>query len=162
MATIEGKKRVLLLLKRLSRVHAIAERCSDALHKSLYQLNEPGLSETALANLMGSRLENPSELFSKPIVDPTAMTITWHGRTCKLGHSIKFRLFDRLARRPGQYLTLDRLVRDVWDGQIVSDDAIRSAIRHLKLRLKRGGMKGLAAAIRCERRHYYLDPDSLE
>ena len=162
MAQSERKERVLLLLKRLGRLHALAQRCTESLHSAFRDWGELGMTEGSLANLLGSHLDDPAELFAKPIVDPAAMTVTWHGRTCKLGHSITFRLLDRLARRPGQYLTLDRLVRDVWDGQNVSDEAIRSAVRHLKLRLKRGGMKGLAAAIRCERRHYYLDADRLK
>ena len=45
-----------------------------------------GMTEGTLANLLGSHLDDPAELFSKPIVDPAAMTVAWHGRTCKLGH----------------------------------------------------------------------------
>ena len=162
MATIDGKERVVILLRRLGRLNAMTQRCTDGLVEALRTWDDLGVAGSTLINLLGSHLDDPAELFAKPIVDPAAMTVTWHGRTCKLGHSITFRLLDRLARRPGQYLTLDRLVRDVWDGQNVSDEAIRSAVRHLKLRLKRGGMKGLAAAIRCERRHYYLDADRLK
>lgn len=158
--TSRDKDRVIVLTRRLFRALALTGKCTDDLSEALQRWPEAAGPERPLANLLGSRPEDPAALFNKPIIDPGAATVTWHGRTCKLGQSLLLRLMDRLTRRPGHYLSFDRLVRDVWEGHAVSDDAIRSAVRHLKRRLERAGMRGLAAAVRSDRRHYYLDLES--
>lgn len=158
--TSRDKERVFVLVRRLFRALALTGKCTDNLSAALQRWPELGGPDGPLANLLGSRPEDPTALFNRPITDPGAATVTWHGRTCKLGQSLLFRLMDRLARRPGHYLSFDRLVRDVWEGHMVSDEAIRSAVRHLKRRLKQASMRGLAVAIRSDRRHYFLDLES--
>ncbi|OQZ07330.1 MAG: hypothetical protein B6D36_00425 [Planctomycetes bacterium UTPLA1] len=83
----------------------------------------------------------------RPIVDQSTLSLSWAGKSCHLGCGILFRLADRLARRPNQYITTDQLLRDVWDGGLRSPDTIRSAVRHLRERLCDAGMQELAAAI---------------
>jgi DNA-binding winged helix-turn-helix (wHTH) protein len=65
-------------------------------------------------------------------------------------------MLERLARRPNQFVSFDRLIRDVWDGHPKSDEAIRSVVKELRDRLRKGGMRRLASAIRGERRAYAL------
>jgi DNA-binding winged helix-turn-helix (wHTH) protein len=71
-------------------------------------------------------------------------------------NAILLRLFDRLSRRPDSYVSFDRLIRDVWDGQIRSDETIRSSVRHLKHRLIAAGMPELARSPRGAGRRYGL------
>jgi hypothetical protein len=97
----------------------------------------------------------------KPVVDMDARIIRWCGRSCDLGHSTLFRLFERLARHPNAHVSYAKLLEDVWGGS-KSDETIRSAVRHLKRRLERAGMKALADAIHASCRHYVLRLDPAE
>ncbi len=83
----------------------------------------------------------------RPLVDSSTFSVFWAGKTCSLRRTILFRLAERLARQPNQYITADQLLRDVWEGGIKSPDTIRSAVRHLRQRLSSAGMEDLAAAI---------------
>ena len=83
----------------------------------------------------------------RPLVDSSTFSVLWAGETCPLRRTILFRLAERLARQPNQYITTDQLLRDVWEGGIKSPETIRSAVRHLRQRLSGAGMQDLAAAI---------------
>jgi len=83
----------------------------------------------------------------RPLVDGSTFSVRWAGRTCCLRRTILFRLAQRLARHPNQYVTPDQLLHDVWDGGVKSPETIRSAVRHLRHRLANAGMQDLAAAI---------------
>ena len=147
-----------MLFERQARTQTITK----AIFQELQQIFEHsgGFDEPlgALANLLGTR-QDPAALFAKPIIDSAAKTVTWRGRSCKLGSTNLFRLMERLARRPSWQFSYSKLINEVWDGQCRSDETIRSTVRHLKVRLKRAGMGGLAKAIRSDKRHYYLDLD---
>jgi DNA-binding response OmpR family regulator len=81
------------------------------------------------------------------VVNPATFTVEWHGQRCNLGPTILFRLIQRLARRPGIYLTYDALMEDVWE-QPCSNTTIRSAVKRLRRAMCDAGMPELAAAIR--------------
>ena len=150
----EDRERIIVLLKRLARIQTVGASCISELQGVIGHWE--GFSEAAgaLANLLGSD-EDPALLFSRPIVDSAAMTVTWQGRTCSLGSTVLFRLMERLARRPNQYIPYDRLTSDVWDG-CRSDDAVRAAAARLRCRLKKARMPNLAKAIRGTGGHYGL------
>jgi DNA-binding response OmpR family regulator len=95
----------------------------------------------------------------RPIADPLTMRIEWRGKTCTLGHTTLFKLFKRLVRHPNAYVSYAQLRDEVWSG-VKADETIRSAVRHLKRRLKDAGMSDLAASIKGENHHYalVLDP----
>jgi hypothetical protein len=143
----------------LGRIHTLGAACATELHDTLEQWDELDDAGGALANLLGTQLDDPADLYVKPIMDSAAMTVTWHGRTCRLGPSILFRLMAGLARRPGDYIAVDRLRHDVWQGNHVSDEAMRAAVKRLKGRLVEAGMGELAAGIRSDMRHYGLHLD---
>lgn len=85
----------------------------------------------------------------------------WIGRRCFLGRTLTFKLFERLARRPNQYVTYDRLLQDVWNG-LRSNEAIRSVVKELRRKLIDAGMSDLAEAIDGSNRECYgliLDGD---
>lgn len=157
MATTQDRKRVVELVTRLVRAHAFAQATLEELLMKLQQWDDLGDSLGSLANLLGSRLRDPAMLYSTPIIDSATMTVTWHGRTCRLGPSLLFRLAERLARRPGHHVAFERLIRDVWDGQQVADETIRSAVRRLRSQLKESGMEELAGKIRSVGGYYVLD-----
>jgi DNA-binding response OmpR family regulator len=108
------------------------------------------------ANLLGSRPVNGEAMFGQIIVDSAGKTVTFRGCTCCLGNTLVFRLIERLARRPNHFITFDRLIRDVWDGQPKSDEAIRSLVKELRDRLRKNGMRKLASSIRGQKKAYAL------
>ena len=48
------------------------------------------------------------------------------------------------------------VVMTVWEGRAKSDEAIRSVVKELRVRLRRSGMRRLASAIRGQKRSYAL------
>ncbi len=66
----------------------------------------------------------------RPLVDDSTLSVLWAGKICPLRRTILFRLAERLARRPNQYITAGQLLRDVWEGGVKSPDTIRSTVRH--------------------------------
>ena len=156
MVTTNRAHRAAIVLGRLARAHAIAQQCSEELEQLLGSWDNLKEAGDPLANLLGSRLADPGSLFSRPIIDLAAMTVTWGGRTCRLGNTVLFRLMARLAKRPGHYIPFTGLLRDVWQGAVKEDETIRSAVRRLKQRLRDAEMPRLAAAVRAQRRCYGL------
>lgn len=80
------------------------------------------------------------------MIDREHLTVSWNGRRCHMGYTIPFRLLERLARRPNQYVTHERLLHDIWGGSR-SKSALRSAINNLRIQLVAAGMADLAKAI---------------
>jgi DNA-binding response OmpR family regulator len=93
----------------------------------------------------------------RPLLDESTMSVFWKGRSLHLGNTLPFRFLARLARRPNQYVTHLDLLRDVWDDQHLATATIRSVVRHLRERLRNGGMDDLALAIRGHNGRYILD-----
>ena len=153
----QDAKRILVVLRRMVRAQAILQSCAQELIGLFSGRPEMAHAAGGLANLLGSGQNKIKALFSQPIVDFGAMSITWRGRSCKLGNTVLFRLMERLARRPNFHLTYDRLIHDVWEGQCRSNENVRSAVRRLKDRLVQAGMPKLAAAIKSDRHQYHLD-----
>jgi len=81
-----------------------------------------------------------------PVVDRTLLSIRWRGRSCFLGNTLPLKLFERLVRRPNQYVSYADLLNDVWEGPR-SFSAIRSVVKVLRQRLCAAEMPDLAAAI---------------
>lgn len=106
-------------------------------------------------------LSEPVDSPKRPVADRTTFSIRWSGKTCHLGLNVTFRLFERLARRPNCHVSYAELLQDAWLGDRRSDEAIRSAVRHLKAKLRKSGMEPLAVAIQAHRRHYVLNLDGL-
>ena len=93
----------------------------------------------------------------RPLLDESTMSVLWKGRNLHLGNTLSFRLLAHLARRPNQYVTHLDLLRDVWDDQHLAISTIRSVVRHLRERLRNGGMDDLAVAIRGHNGRYILE-----
>ena len=92
----------------------------------------------------------------RPMVDYTTFTVHWNGKTCYLGNTLPFKLFERLSRRPNQLVHCDQLLDEVWQC-CRSREAMRSVVKVLRQKLVRAGMKDLARAIDgTTARHYGL------
>ncbi len=155
MTHVRKRERELALLRRLLRVHAVGWAVTRKLIEE-FELDPADDAVGVLANLLGSGVAAPNTLHGQPIIDHSGMTVIWGGRPCRLGNTLLLRLMDRLARRPNQYVPFERLIRDVWDGHTVSDEAIRNVVHRLKRELRIAGMQDLAVTIRSAGRSYGL------
>jgi DNA-binding response OmpR family regulator len=93
------------------------------------------------------RAQGPSPGPQPLRIDPNRRTVYFRGRTRFLGGRLPFRLLGRLARRPNTFVSHEDLLEDVWDGAVRSDDAVRSAVKALRQRLRPAGLGDLADAI---------------
>jgi DNA-binding response OmpR family regulator len=145
-----------------SLVRSLAQSCALVVQKvaDLAEHVEPSdagrRGRDLLENLLGSRTVDPDAMFAQLIVDAAAKTVTYRGGTCCLGNTLVFRMIERLARRPNEFVSFDRLIRDVWDGHPKSDEAIRSVVKELRDRLRKNGMRRLASSIRGQKKSYAL------
>ena len=98
----------------------------------------------------------PPNLVERPLLDGSTLSVTWKGKALHLGNTLAFRLLERLARCPNQYVTHLDLLRDVWDDEFMATATIRSLVRQLRRKLRGAGWADLAAAIRGHNGHYVL------
>ncbi len=89
-----------------------------------------------------------------PVANPDTLAVHWNGRTCFLGNTLAFKLFERLSRRPNYFFSHAVLLDDVWQCQ-VTKEAMRSVVKTLKQKLRMAGMEDLAMAIDGSRRECY-------
>jgi DNA-binding response OmpR family regulator len=114
------------------------------------EIDEDDVAERPACNAGGKRCR------SRPLLSESTLSVSWKGRSLYLGHTLAFRLLERLARRPNQYVTHLDLLRDVWDDEELETATIRSVVRHLRRRLRDGGMTKLANSIEGHNGRYVL------
>lgn len=73
-------------------------------------------------------------------------TVHYKGKVCFLGCSVGFRVLERLAQRPNEYIQTDRLIDELWSGARAYS-TVRSTVCRLKATLRRGGLEDLADRI---------------
>ncbi len=140
----EETQRVADLAEQLSEALMTAAICADEI-RAILRAELDGRAPARWRQSRDGKHRNPRP--QRPLVDSSTFSVFWAGKTCPLRRTILFRLADRLARQPNQYITADQLLRDVWEGGIKSPETIRSAVRHLRQRLSSAGMEDLAGAI---------------
>lgn len=132
---------VLDLLGRMHAAHQEAATCAARIQRLLL---EPGVREP---------LEAEQRL---PLADAATMSIYWNDQVCHIPSQIRFRLFQRLARRPNFFVTYRQLQLEVWDGDQRCRSTLRGTVRQLRRDLRAGGMHDLADAIRGKEQRYGL------
>jgi len=140
----EKSQRLADLAEQLSEALMTAALCADEI-RAIVQVELDSHTAVGWGRSQDAKHQNPPR--QRPLVDKSTFSVCWAGKTCPLRRTILFRLAERLARQPNQYIAADQLLLDVWDGGVKSPDTIRSAIRHLRDRLSCAGMDDLAAAI---------------
>ena len=141
-------------LKRLAATHVEA---AHILHELVFAIGENWGVDTGIGDVTLPPANNsPRQSFAPqiPIADPETLAVQWKGKTCFLGKTIAFKLFARLARRPNHFLSHDLLLDEVWECR-VTKEAMRSAVKTLKQKLRQAGMADLAAAINGRQRECY-------
>ena len=91
-----------------------------------------------------------------PQVDLATLSVIHQGKTCQLGDSLPFHLLKLMVAHPDRYFSYRDLCNVVWQ-RIVTDAAIRSTAKVLRIRLRKSRMFDLANAIDGSvKRHYGL------
>ena len=150
--TAQTAQRLATLAAHLGEAVMAAALCAQEIQSEIR-------TELAVANggpPAGPRHPASADATPRPLVDASTLSVTWRGRSVHLGHNRGFRLLDRLARRPNQYVTHLDLLRDVWDDEELSTDTIRSVASQLRGKLRAHGMCDLADAIRGHGGRYAL------
>ena len=137
-------QRLAELVEQLSETLMTATICADEIRAILQAEIE---SHVAAGRGRSQEATRRNLSPQRPLIDRSTFSLSWAGKTCSLRRTILFRLAERLARRPNQYITADQLLCDVWEGGVRSPETIRSAVRHLRKQLRCAGMEDLAAAI---------------
>ncbi len=73
-------------------------------------------------------------------VDTGTFTVWCGEKSCPLGNTVGFRAISRLARIPGIYIPIHRLLDDVWDGDVRSKSAVQKTMSGLRRLLKEHGL----------------------
>ena len=92
----------------------------------------------------------------QPIVDVDTFTVHYGGKSCILRNTKEFSFFAALARRPGIYVNVERLIDAVWNGDKRSDSAIKTVPSNLRRALKEAGMSNMRIDGKTNRGHYAL------
>ncbi len=79
------------------------------------------------------------------IVDFSTMTLKYGDQQVEIDGSMQFKLLGRLAIRPGHYVHIDDLKRDVWKepAEVVDDETVNRTARRLRKTLSDLGLKGV-------------------
>lgn len=113
-------------------------------HQEIGMQIEKATSE--LAELLELDKTRDSNHLIRPVVDRTTFTVSWQGRTCRLGNTLLFWLFYRLVRSTNCYVAHVELLDDVWHGTREAS-TIRGVVKRLRDQLTASGMEKLASAI---------------
>jgi hypothetical protein len=127
--------------------------------------DEQGAGQSALsgavdhaANAEGcpaeKRLPSEEPELAPLVVDRGTFSVRWGEKSCLLGNTKEFSLIERLNRRPGEYLSIPALIRDVWDGYEAEKNTVQKTVSNLRKKLKSAGIGDVT--ILAERDHYAL------
>ena len=98
-----------------------------------------------------------------PFADKHTYRVWWQGESCKLGSTNSFRLIERLLKTPGICVSYQTLSDEVWGDPNTDHPAIHSALKLLKKKLCKAGMKPVADAISGkDSGHYSIDVPVLD
>lgn len=148
-------QRLAQLASQLTETLMTAVICAQEIRSEICAGND-GCGHTDVGRAVDGPRRNSNGKTHRPLLDQTTLQVTWNGKSLHLGHTRAFGLLSRLARCPNQYVTHLDLLSDVWDNEDLSTATIRSAVRHLRRRLRDGNMGELAAAIRGHNGRYIL------
>lgn len=144
------------------RLDALAGQLAEALMTAAICAQEiqaafrTEVAEAELGLHSGRLVPRPPYPVERPLLDESTLSVIWKGKALHLGNTLAFRLLERLARCPNQYVTHLDLLRDVWEDEFTASATIRSLVRQLRRKLCGAGWADLAAAIRGHNGRYVL------
>jgi hypothetical protein len=144
------------------RLNALAGQLAEALMTAAICAQEiqaavrTEIDEADLGHRPNGLVPWPPNPVERPLLDESTLSVIWKGKTLHLGNTLAFRLLERLARCPNQYVTHLDLLRDVWEDELTATATIRSLVRQLRRKLRGAGWADLATAIRGHNGRYVL------
>lgn len=75
-----------------------------------------------------------------PVADDERLVACFRDKECFLGNTMELKLFGRLARRPGTYVTTETLFKDVWGGNTRTKNTVHKTASILRRKLRDAGM----------------------
>jgi DNA-binding response OmpR family regulator len=96
------------------------------------------LAEVARQSIKGGECDAAA-----PVIDHETFSIRWKGKTCELRVGKPFKLFERLCRRPGIYVSVEDLIDELWPGYQVERNTVQQTASRLQRRLRQAGMDDL-------------------
>lgn len=149
--TTEDVRRLFALSNQLAENLTAAVLCAEEIREVVRDrvAGDPSLSNTRSRPVIVIR--------ERPVLNELSKRVFWKGRSAHLGNTQYFRILDRLARRPNQYVTHLDLMREVWENEEMPLSTVRSVVRILRQKLRDDDMGELADAIRGHNGRYMLD-----
>lgn len=132
----------------LYRRHAEGvERGISAAFKQVGVFDWQTLSPRSLLGIVQGRAAAPTEVPppNAPVerglvVDRTRFEVRLDGKPCRLGNHKEFAMIELLARRMGQFVTVQDLVDEVWDGAKRTGNAVHQVASNLRRMLRSDGL----------------------
>jgi DNA-binding response OmpR family regulator len=153
--TTQKARRLAELTNQLAETLMTAAICAQEIRTEIHaELN--GNDGAFAGQFSNTSVRNGARCNQRPVLDQSTLCVIWREKSLHLGHTRPFWVLDRLSRCPNQYVTYTDLLQDVWDDEELADATVRSAVRHLRTKLREGGMGELAEAIRSHRGRYIL------
>ncbi len=78
---------------------------------------------------------SPTTAANKLLVDRDTFSASYRGKTCPLGNTNEFILLERLARRPGVYVSISSLIDDVWHDENTEKNTVQRTVSNLRSKL---------------------------
>ncbi|MBN9519273.1 winged helix-turn-helix transcriptional regulator [bacterium] len=144
------------------RLNVLAGQLAEALMtaaicaREIQAVARTEIAEAELGHRPDGFVPRPLGPVERPLLDESTLSVIWKGKSLHLGNTLAFRLLERLARCPNQYVTHLDLLRDVWEDELLATATIRSLVRQLRCKLRGAGWVDLATAIRGHNGHYVL------
>jgi hypothetical protein len=91
-----------------------------------------------------------------PIADRNTFSVIHQGKSCVLRNTKEFALFERLLKKPGNYLSVATLADDVWKENQTQKNTIQRAASSLRRKLRAEGLDQLDIDGTTNKDHYTL------
>lgn len=105
MLSWEQARRLVQMMDELVENLALTTMCAEEIRAMAYAKlhgNQPGRNEPG-----DGLFEGLFGLDQRPRIDHTTLSVVWDGKRCYLGHTILFKLAERLSLRPPGYEGLE-------------------------------------------------------
>lgn len=161
-----GLKQTFELHKRhAEQVHSALKSLLSANLDAIVEQRVPATSPLGIAGRLGvsaaevaehdARASDAAEVDPAFRVDDETFAI-WHGgKECRLGNTVEFRAIQRLARKPGRFVSIDALLESAWEGVVVNKNTVQKTMSNLRRKLRTAGVEGIEID-GSERDHYAL------
>jgi hypothetical protein len=124
-------------------------------HNCLLRISLGGTPTQSLVRPSDSDEPPPNPSAPHLILDETTFAAHFGTSTCFLGNGLEFALLARLNQRPGDFVSVETLIDDVWDDDQTAKNTVQRTVSNLRRRLREAGITQVTID-GCQRNHYRL------